>query len=233
MNAAIVEDIPADLTCIRMYQSENPLSRIGRKDWEKVSCSADAHSFVTILDYGCGSSLAAWLTNRGCSVTLAPYSASAEEILLTHPDGVILSDGAGNPADNIAQIETIRALKGNVPLMGIGLGHTMLALACGTPVKKMPVGHHGGSYPVRDMNGTRTYLTSQNHLYCVDETALAEGIVRYRNANDGECEGIDYPASRAFSVQFHPLLSSASRDTDAIMERFIRLMGGASECPAI
>ena len=110
--------------------------------------------------------------------------------------------------------------------MGVGLGHNMLALAAGNRVKKMHVGHHGSSYPVRDLAGSRTYLTAQNHAYEVDAASLTAGVLRYKNANDGGCEGIDYPDSRAFSVQFNPVLAAASRDTDAVMDRFIRMMGG-------
>lgn len=226
MNAAITEEIPADLTALRSFQSENPLSRIGRTENEIRPAVGEPKYSVSVLDYGCGHRLVPYLTEHGCTVKLLPYTASAEEILASAPDGVILSDGAGDPRENEAQIGVIRALLGKVPLMGVGLGHTMLALAAGNRVIKMRAGHHGSSYPVRDRAGSRTYLTAQNHAYEVDASALAAGVLRYKNANDGGCEGIDYPDSRAFSVQFDPVLSAASRDTGAVMDRFIRMMGG-------
>lgn len=226
MNAAITEKIPDELTALCSFQSENPLSRIGRTEKEICPAVGETKYSVSVLDYGCGCCLVPYLTEHGCAVTLLPYTASAEEILDSAPDGVILSDGAGDPRENEAQIGVIRALFGKVQLMGVGLGHNMLALAAGNRVIKMRVCHHGSSYPVRDRTGSRTYLTVQNHAYEVDASSLTAGVLRYKNANDGGCEGIDYPDSRAFSVQFDPVLSAASRDTGAVMERFIRMMGG-------
>lgn len=226
MNAAITEEIPADLTVLRSFQRDNPLFCIGRTEREICPAEGEGSSKVAILDYGCGCRLVPYLTEHGCTAVLLPYTASAKEILDSAPDGVILSDGAGDPRENEAQIGVIRALFGKLPLMGVGLGHNMLALAAGNRVKKMHVGHHGSSYPVRDLAGSRTYLTAQNHAYEVDAASLTAGVLRYKNANDGGCEGIDYPDSRAFSVQFNPVLAAASRDTDAVMDRFIRMMGG-------
>ena len=226
MNAAVTDEIPADLTALRTFQSEKPLSRIGRTETEICPAVGAPKYSVSVLDYGGGRCFVPYLTEHGCTVTLLSCSASAEEILASAPDGVILSDGAGDPRENEAQIGVIRALYGKVPLMGVGLGHNMLALAAGNRVIKMRVGHHGSSYPVRDLAGSRTYLTAQNHAYEVDAASLKAGVLRYKNANDGGCEGIDYPDGHAFSVQFNPLLSAASRDTGAVMNRFFAMMGG-------
>ena len=120
------------------------------------------------------------------------------------PDGVMLSNGPGDPAEDVFQIEQIQKLLGRVPMFGICLGHQLTALAAGGSTYKLKYGHRGVNQPVRDLDGTRTYITSQNHGYAVDSDTVKLGRVRFANANDGTCEGIDYPDLRAFTVQFHP-----------------------------
>jgi len=184
---------------------------------------------VTVVDFGCADGIVPLLTARGCAVTAVPCTESAEAILAAAPDGVILSDGAGDPRAMSAQISLAAAILGKAPLFGWGLGHLLMAIAAGAQVERMHCGHRGG-YPVRDRKGGRTYLTSQNHGYSVAAASLTAGELRYETAVDGmadcACEGIDYPALRAFSVQFSPVLAGASRDTGLIADRFTELMGG-------
>lgn len=226
MNAAITDAPDAAPAALRAYRPENVLQRIGRKECAVYGTEGEAKYSVTVIDYGCGGSLTAPLTARGCTVTAVPYTASAEEILAAKPDGVILSDGAGDPSEDTAQIEVIAALAGRVPLFAAGLGHQLLALAMGARTERMSVGHYGGSYPVRDAAGSRTYITRQNHAFAVCGDSVTAGVIRYVNANDRSCEGIDYPEQRAFSVQFDPALAGASADVGILFDRFIAMLGG-------
>ena len=149
-----------------------------------------------------------------------------QEVLAAKPDGVMLSNGPGDPAENVYQIEQIKKLLGKVPLFGICLGHQLTALAVGGGTYKLKYGHRGVNQPVRDLDGVRTYITSQNHGYAVDGTSLPVGKVRFINANDGTCEGIDYPDLRAFTVQFHPEACTGPKDTSFLFDQFVDLMKG-------
>ena len=195
--------------------------RIYSDSLETEVFGAGAHA-VTLIDYGCGAQLIPALVARGCTVTAVPYTASAAEILAAKPDGVVLSGGAGDPAENTAAIAEIAALAGKLPLFGVGLGHQMLAIALGAKTEKLPLGHRGGQ-PVRDLAGSRSYTTSQNHGYTVVSESVKDGVIRYVNVNDRSCEGIDYPEKQAFSVQFDP---ASSQDMGILFDRFIRMMGG-------
>ncbi|MPN05122.1 Carbamoyl-phosphate synthase small chain [bioreactor metagenome] len=144
------------------------------------------------------------------------------------PDGVMLSNGPGDPAEAEFQIDQLRKLAGKLPLFGICLGHQLLALALGGRTYKLKYGHRGVNQPVRDLSGPRTFITSQNHGYAVDADSLPAGRVRYVNANDGTCEGIDYPELGAFTVQFHPEARSGPEDTAFLFDRFAALMKGGS-----
>ena len=142
---------------------------------------------------------------------------------------MVLSNGAGDPAENVFQIQQIQKLLGKVPLFGVCLGHQLLALADGGKTYKLKYGHRGANQPVRDLEGVRTYITTQNHGYAVDADTLRQGKLRFVNINDGTCEGIDYPQLRAFSVQFHPVLGSGSQDAMILFDRFVDLMKGGEQ----
>ena len=143
-----------------------------------------------------------------------------------NPDGVMLSNGPGDPAENTCQINEIKKLAGNVPIFGICLGHQLLSLALGAKTEKLKYGHRGVNQPVKEVNGARTYITSQNHGYAVVSGSVKKGEISFINANDGTCEGINYPNIKAFSVQFHPEACSGPRDTAFLFDRFIELMEG-------
>ena len=151
---------------------------------------------------------------------------AAEDILKLNPDGVMLSNGPGDPAENTYQINEIKKLAGNVPIFGICLGHQLLSLALGARTEKLKYGHRGVNQPVKEVNGARTYITSQNHGYAVVSDSVKKGEISFINANDGTCEGINYPDIKAFSVQFHPEACSGPRDTAFLFDRFIKLMEG-------
>ena len=179
---------------------------------------------VTLIDYGAKRNIIRELNKRGCSVTAVPANATAEEILKTNPDGIMLSNGPGDPAENLFQIEVIKELAGKKPIFGICLGHQLLALAMGAKTEKLKYGHRGVNQPVKEVAGTRTYITSQNHGYAVVPQSVKKGKISFINANDGTCEGIDYEDLNAFSVQFHPEAASGPHDTAFLFDRFFKLM---------
>lgn len=224
MNATICDEIPADLTVVKTYAVTGVV--------EAVTCAAASvqpaegqEKFrVSLIDYGAKRNIIRELQKRGCTVTVMPATASAEEILAANPDGVMLSNGPGDPAENVYQIEQIKKLLGKVPLFGICLGHQLTALAVGGTTYKLKYGHRGVNQPVRDLAGKRTYITSQNHGYAVDSDSVKAGKIRFANANDGTCEGIDYPDLKAFTVQFHPEACTGPKDTGFLFDRFVEMM---------
>ena len=182
---------------------------------------------VTLVDYGAKHNIERELQRRGCEVRVVPYDTSAEAILAGHPDGVMLSNGPGDPAENTACIEEIRKLLGKVPVFGICLGHQLTALAAGGQTVKLKYGHRGANQPCRDLVTGHTSITSPNHGYAVVSESLPAGRVRFVNANDQTCEGVEYPEYRAFTVQFHPEACAGPMDTSFLFDKFVDLMGGA------
>ena len=226
MNAAICDEIPADLTPIKTYAITGVVEAVSCKEPDRYPAEGEECFRVSLMDYGAKRNIVRELQKRGCTVTVLPASTSAEEILAAGPDGVMLSNGPGDPAENTYQIEQIRKLLGKVPMFGICLGHQLTALAAGGSTYKLKYGHRGVNQPVRDLNGVRTYITSQNHGYAVDGDTVKLGKVRFVNANDGTCEGIDYPELKAFTVQFHPEACTGPKDTSFLFDQFVELMKG-------
>ncbi len=226
MNACICDEIPADLSALRGYAVSGVVEAVTRKAPALFPAEGEERFRVALLDYGAKNNILQELRKRGCAVTAFPAATTAEDVLAAGPDGVMLSNGPGDPAENVFQIEQIRKLLGKVPLFGICLGHQLTALAAGGTTYKLKYGHRGANQPVRDLNGVRTYITSQNHGYAVDGASVKTGRVSFANANDGTCEGLDYPGLRAFTVQFHPEARSGPRDTAFLFDRFVELMKG-------
>ncbi len=229
MNAAICDEIPADLTPIETYAVTGVVEAVSCKESSVHPAEVEERFRVSLLDYGAKRNIVRELQKRGCTVTVLPATTSAEEILAAGPDGVMLSNGPGDPAENTYQIEQIRKLLGKVPMFGICLGHQLTALAAGGSTYKLKYGHRGVNQPVRDVEGVRTYITSQNHGYAVDSDTVKLGKVRFANANDGTCEGIDYPELKAFTVQFHPEACTGPKDTSFLFDRFVDLMKGGDK----
>ena len=226
MNAAICDEVPADLTPIETYAVTGVVEAVSCREASVHPAEGEERFRVSLLDYGAKRNIVRELQKRGCTVTVLPATTSAEEILAADPNGVMLSNGPGDPAENVYQIEQIRKLLGKVPMFGICLGHQLTALAAGGSTYKLKYGHRGVNQPVRDVEGVRTYITSQNHGYAVDSGTVKLGRVRFANANDGTCEGIDYPELKAFTVQFHPEACTGPKDTSFLFDRFVDLMKG-------
>ena len=182
---------------------------------------------VALLDLGCKNNIVRCLQKRGCRVTVLPGTTTAAELAALNPDGLMLSNGPGDPAENVEIIKNIgEMLDSGIPAFGICLGHQLTALAAGAKTCKLKYGHRGANQPVSHISGKRTFITSQNHGYAVEgETLPAEvGQVSYRNANDGTCEGVDYTGRPIFTVQFHPEACGGPLDTRFLFDKFINLI---------
>ncbi len=227
MNAMLCSAVPEDLSAIEAYRVSDVLKTVTCAQPYTLPADGAPRFRVALLDYGMKRNILRALHGRGCEVTVYPASTPAETILAARPDGVMLSNGPGDPAENAFQIAQIAKLLGALPLFGICLGHQLTALAAGGSTYKLKFGHRGVNQPVRALGGARTYITSQNHGYAVAD-GVPGGHVSFVNANDGTCEGVDYPALRAFTVQFHPEACAGPRDTGFLFDRFTALMEGGT-----
>ena len=181
---------------------------------------------VALLDYGIKKNIIEKLARRGCEVTVFPHNTSADEIINFAPDGIMLSNGPGNPEENTYEITQIKKLvKSGIPMFGICIGHQLLALSQGAKTYKLKYGHRGGNQPVKDLESGRVYVSTQNHGYAVDNDTIPKSAkVTFVNVNDGTCEGIDYKNSNVFSVQFHPEACPGPQDSAYLFDRFMENM---------
>lgn len=229
------------VTCKEKYRlkgtgelSENgPLSGSARYTGEKekkpslVKALNGAGKKVALLDLGAKDNIASSLAARGCDVTVYPARTSAEEILSDKPDGIMLSNGPGDPKVCTEVIENVKKLyESDTPIFAICLGHQLMALATGADTFKMKYGHRGGNHPVKDLATGRVYISSQNHGYVVDMDKLDEKVAKpaFVNVNDGTCEGLAYTGKNIFTVQFHPEACPGPQDSGYLFDRFIQMM---------
>lgn len=184
---------------------------------------------VALLDLGAKRNIAKSLNDRGCEVTIYPADTPAETILAGNPDGIMLSNGPGDPKECTEVIKEIKKLyDSDVPIFAICLGHQLMALATGADTHKMKYGHRGGNHPVKDLSTGRVYISSQNHGYVVDVDKLDPSIATpaFVNVNDGTNEGLKYTGKNIFTVQFHPEACPGPQDSGYLFDRFIEMMGG-------
>ncbi len=184
---------------------------------------------VALLDVGAKYNIANSLAARGCDVTVWPFDTKAETILESHPDGIMLSNGPGDPKECTGVIEEIKKLyASDVPIFAICLGHQLMALATGADTYKLKYGHRGGNHPVKDMETGRVYISSQNHGYVVNTDTLdpAVAVPAFFNVNDGTNEGLAYTGKKIFTVQFHPEACAGPLDSGYLFDRFISMMRG-------
>lgn len=185
---------------------------------------------VALLDLGTKDNIAHSLAMRGCDVTVYPALTTAEEILRDKPDGIMLSNGPGDPKECGSIIAQIKKLyDSDIPIFAICLGHQLMALATGADTFKMKYGHRGGNHPVKDLATGRVYISSQNHGYVVDMDKLDERIAvpAFVNVNDGTCEGLSYTGKNIFTVQYHPEACCGPQDSGYLFDRFIAMMNQA------
>lgn len=200
---------------------------------EKMTFAGNGNCKVALMDFGAKNNIDNSLLNRGCDVTIYPAHTTAEEIISDHPDGIMLSNGPGNPETCESIIEEIKKLsQSNIPIFAICLGHQLMALAHGGRTKRLKYGHRGGNHPVRDLKTGRVFITSQNHGYVVDESSIDESIAvpAYQNVNDGTNEGYSYRDKKIFTVQFHPEASPGPLDSGSLFDQFLNVMGGNKSC---
>lgn len=184
---------------------------------------------VALLDLGAKKSITRSLSKRGCEVTIYPCDTPAEQILAANPDGIMLSNGPGDPKENVEVIAEIGKLyQSTVPIFAICLGHQLMALATGADTYKLKYGHRGGNHPVKNLKTGRVYISSQNHGYAVDPDSLDPQVAvpAFVNVNDGTNEGLKYIGKNIFTVQFHPEACPGSLDSGDLFDEFIQMMGG-------
>ncbi|NLD49980.1 MAG: carbamoyl phosphate synthase small subunit [Clostridiaceae bacterium] len=181
---------------------------------------------VALIDLGIKQNIVRSLLKRGCDVHVFPANAKPEEIEGIHPDGIMLSNGPGDPKDCVETINTLKELMGKKPIFGICLGHQLTALANGADTERLKYGHRGCNHPVKDLDKDLTYITSQNHGYTIVESSMDKTRmeVSHRNMNDGTVEGIRYRNIPVFTVQFHPEASPGPTDTAYLFDEFIEMM---------
>lgn len=177
---------------------------------------------VALLDCGNKRSVIEEFTARGLRVITLPADTGAADILALHPDGVVISNGPGNPAVAGGMVTTLRALWGRLPLFGICLGHQLLALAAGATTFKLPFGHRGANHPVQDCETGQAFVTTQNHGYAVEEASLpSDLLVSHRNVNDGTVEGLRHRELPIRSVQFHPEGAPGPREAGVTFDTWL------------
>ena len=182
---------------------------------------------VALLDFDAKRNIARSLNERGCQVTVYPAYTKADEIIADAPDGIMLSNGPGDPKECVEIIAEVKKLyDSDIPIFAICLGHQLMALATGGDTYKMKYGHRGGNHPVKDLENGRVYISSQNHGYVVDTDSLDEKIAvpAFMNVNDKTNEGLAYTGKNIFTVQFHPEASPGPRDSAYLFDRFIKMM---------
>lgn len=206
-----VEGVVSKVTCAEKYVLEGT----GKK--------------VALLDLGAKKNIAKSLNDRGCEVTVYPADTTADEIIASNPDGIMLSNGPGDPAECTSIIKEIKKLyETDIPIFAICLGHQLMALATGGTTYKLKYGHRGGNHPVKDLQTGRVYISSQNHGYVVDEDKIDPNVAvpAFKNVNDGTNEGLAYVGKNIFTVQFHPEACPGPQDSGYLFDRFIKMMGG-------
>ncbi len=236
MNGLLSREKPDDsqVTALSRWSIENAVEKVTIDKAESFPAPLPLYH-VVLMDFGAKRNIIRRLHAHNVSVTAVPANASCEDILALSPDGVMLSNGPGNPAENPSVVAELAKLMGSgVPVFGICLGHQLLALAAGAKTEKLKYGHRGANQPVKDLSDGHTYITSQNHGYAVTcESLPADAALRFINLNDGTCEGIRYRDFPGLSVQFHPEACGGPRDTEFLFDEFLEMMKGRRRpCPS-
>ena len=219
MNAAITKKPLKDLDEVRAYTIKDAVKSV---TCDEIEYLGDPNGIkVAVWDFGAKRNIMRELAKRGCYCMKVPSYYTAEQILALEPQGLMLTNGPGDPSENTEVIANIKKLAGKLPIFGICLGHQLFALAMGGRTKKMKYGHRGSNQPVKNLDTGRVYISSQNHGYEVISSSVEGGKLSFVNANDGTCEGFEYPELNAYTVQFHPEACGGPMDASFLFDKFI------------
>lgn len=222
MNAAFTFKPLKDFSALKSYRVRGAVSMVSSSNSEEKGKENGLR--VVMYDFGAKGNIERELLKRGCKVITVPADTSAEQVLSLNPDGIMLTNGPGDPAENTEVIENIKKLAGKKPIFGICLGHQLFALAMGGRTRKMKYGHRGANQPVKRLSTGKVFITSQNHGYEVVSSSLPCGTLSFVNGNDNSCEGMDYPEVNAVTVQFHPEACGGPHDANYLFDEFIARM---------
>ena len=227
MNGRITSLAPSsiDLKSIKSYSLHDAVKNVSSSEI-KLYKTEFAKYTIALFDFGLKNNIKQELLNRNCNVWVFPYDSTLQDIIKINPDGIMLSNGPGDPADNTQIIENLKNFIKTIPTFGICLGHQLLALANGFKTNKLKFGHRGSNQPVKDTMSGKVYITSQNHGYAVESDSIdnQKADEWFVNVNDKSCEGIIYKNIPAFSVQFHPEACGGPKDTSFLFDMFIKIM---------
>lgn len=219
-------DVQVEEVVARLKNTIFPTDQVKQVSTERPYPSPGRGKRVVLVDFGMKHGILRELNKRDCDVVVVPYNTTAEEIMAIYPDGIMLSNGPGDPKDVPEAITMIQNLIGKIPIFGICLGHQLFALASGGDTFKLKFGHRGANHPVKDLESGKTEMTSQNHGYAVDPESLKETRLKVTHTalNDGTVEGLKHLDAAAFTVQYHPEASPGPEDSNHLFDRFIELM---------
>ena len=223
----IVDENSNDEEVIRQIKTFEIPSNQVKSVSTKTAYAAPGRGFkVVLVDYGSKLGIIRELSQRDCDITVVSQDVTADEILMMNPDGVMLSNGPGNPEDVKGAQEMINGILGKVPIFGICLGHQLIGLACGAKTFKLKFGHRGGNHPVLDIAKNRVEITAQNHGYAIDSESLKNTDLEETHIalNDKTNEGFKHKIHPCFSVQYHPEASPGPEDANYLFDEFIELM---------
>ena len=225
MKAKICQECAQATEELKHYNITKAVEAVSCKEISVYPAEGEELYKITAIDCGIKKSFIKQLTKYGATVTLMPAVSSYAEVLATEPQGIFVSNGPHDPKECVA-LDLVKALFGNIPMLGVGLGHQLMALAADCDTYKMKHGHRGGSQPVRHMEKGVCYITNQNHGYEVKADTVKGAVVTMVNLNDGGIEALDYVGKKALSVQFYPEVSGAPGDGSFVYESFFEKIRG-------